>query len=224
MTAGQGKRAGRGRAAAMAAVLALALLAVPGLAFSVSAADQAIATMGSGCAGNLGWSNATPTINVGDTVTWSNCATGFHQLQSTSDGWCLAKNATAGQTSQAWSYPCKFTTPGSYTYWCAIHQGAMAGTITVSAPAPSPTPTPRPTPSTAPPAPSPSPSASLEALATSPSDSPSATPVTVTAPLAGRPSGSKGGGGSPLPIVVGAAVVLALGGGAFYWFRLRPTG
>src|SRR5258708_17852689 len=88
-----------------------------------------IMSQGAGCSGNIGWSNANQTIAAGDSITWSNCTGGYHQLQSTSSGWCLANQSTAGSAPTGWTYTCRFTAPGTYTYWCSVHTSAMTGTI-----------------------------------------------------------------------------------------------
>ena len=229
------------------ASVALSLLLGGGLCVTALAA-QPIMAEGAGCSGSsVGWTNANQTINVGDTVTWSNCTAGYHDLQSTSGGWCLANGSTSGQAGTPWSYACKFTAPGTYTYWCGIHQSAMKGTITVAGsnpapsptpPPPSPTPTPRvtsiPTPAPAQsPAAAPTPAqaqATIPSAAASPSPSeqavaspvPSDTPSSVpNPPPLGASDSSAGGGSGPLVPIIAVVVVAALAGGSFYLWRQR---
>ena len=49
------------------------------------------------------------------------------------------------------------------------------------------------------------------------SPSPSATPLAATSPLGSR------GSGNPAPLIVAVAAILALAGGALYWFRRRSV-
>ncbi len=49
----------------------------------------------------------------------------------------VGNSASASGTN--WSGSCKFTRPGTYTFYCTVHGPAMSGTITVGAPSTSPT-------------------------------------------------------------------------------------
>jgi plastocyanin len=95
------------------------------------------------------WSPDSVTIQVGDTVTWTN-AEGFHNVLLGDS----RLNQPGFPTDAAWQPPPKrtFTEPGSYTYVCEVHPG-MTGTITVAGGEPTPTPTPTPTPAPAVPPP-----------------------------------------------------------------------
>jgi hypothetical protein len=40
---------------------------------------------------------------------------------------------SVGTSTPEWHGSCTFTTPGTYTFWCTVHQEKMTGTITVTA-------------------------------------------------------------------------------------------
>ena len=71
---------------------------------------------------NFAFSPKTVTVNVGDTVTWTNQDTTPHQ--PTSDIF------QSGSLSTGQSFSYTFTTPGTYNYFCNIHPD-MTGTIIV---------------------------------------------------------------------------------------------
>ena len=79
------------------------------------------------------FSPASITINVGDTLTWTNSDTAPHDVTTTS-GPVPIHSATL-TTGQSWSYT--FTTPGTYRYICSIHPD-MQASVTVLAPKSSP--------------------------------------------------------------------------------------
>ncbi len=64
------------------------------------------------------------TVNVGDTVTWTNAGPSPHSATA-SDGSFDSGNLNPGQ-----SYTFTFHTPGTYPYVCQYHAG-MHGTIIV---------------------------------------------------------------------------------------------
>jgi plastocyanin len=70
---------------------------------------------------------ATLTIKAGTTVTFVNDDTDAHTATATD------KTFDSGglDTSEGWSH--KFTTPGTYSYFCAVHP-YMKGVVTVTAP------------------------------------------------------------------------------------------
>jgi plastocyanin len=88
------------------------------------------------------WSPDSVTIQVGDTVTWTN-AQGFHNVLLGDS----RLNQPGFPDDPAWNPPPQrtFTEPGSYTYVCEVHPG-MTGTINVAGGEPTPTPTPTPPP------------------------------------------------------------------------------
>jgi len=102
---------------------------------------------------NYAYSPASLTINVGDTVTWTNEDTAPHTVTVTSgpvkfDSGSLAKG-------QSFSYT--FTVAGTYSYYCAVHPD-MVGQVVVTGSSTTPAPTPTPSPTTDP-MPMPTPSA-----------------------------------------------------------------
>ena len=95
------------------------------------------------------WSPDAVTIQVGDTVTWTN-EQGFHNVLLGDS----RLNQPGFPNDPAWqpSPQMTFDTPGSYTYLCEVHPG-MTGTVAVAGGEPTPTPTPSPTPAPAVPPP-----------------------------------------------------------------------
>src|SRR3954451_5970910 len=100
--------------------------------FPASAADQSIAADSA----TATWMPNSATINAGDQITWSNDG-GTHDV-------CVQKPGTSGSAcsefqngppSSSWtSVAHKFTEPGTYTFFCELHQSfGMTGTITVKA-------------------------------------------------------------------------------------------
>jgi plastocyanin len=88
------------------------------------------------------WSPDAVTIQVGDTVTWTNTQ-GFHNVLLGDS----RLNQPGFPNDPAWNPPPQrtFTEPGSYTFVCEVHPG-MTGTVNVAGGEPTPTPTPTPTP------------------------------------------------------------------------------
>ena len=78
------------------------------------------------------FSPAELTINVGDTVTWTNEG-GFHNVVS--DVLDAEKNplfSSGAPSTDNWTYTFTFNTPGTYRYVCQPHETiGMVGTITV---------------------------------------------------------------------------------------------
>jgi plastocyanin len=207
------------RTLSRAGIVALALgMLLP----SVALATSQIVTIQ-----NLAFSPASTTVNVGDTVTWSNRDLLTHT--ATADGGAFNLTIAPGDIKSF-----VFTAAGTYAYHCSIHP-TMTGTVTVLGPTPTPAPPTAPPATTAPvtpavpiitPPPSPSASASASAASTqtatpSPSSSPSATGQSQS------PSASPGGatdlGTGPGPALALGAVVLAAGlaGLAIYLYRHR---
>lgn len=100
--------------AALAAVVLATLLA----AGSAMAADQDVAISG------FSYSPSTVTINVGDTVTWTNSDAQAHTATGT--GW------NTGDLGNGDSGSITFAAAGSFDYICGIHP-AMRGTVAVRA-------------------------------------------------------------------------------------------
>ena len=171
------------------------------------------------------------TINVGDSVTWTNKDAAAHSVVASGVGQTpvLTQNQSGGLS---------FNAAGTFSYVCGIHGASMTGTVIVRAaatPAPTPVPTPIPTPvptarptvaPTAAPTVEPTPTASPAPTATpSPAPTtaaPSATPtvaVVVPTQQAPAPAASNDGGASPL-LIAGALVAL-IGLVAFALTRIR---
>jgi plastocyanin len=70
---------------------------------------------------------ASLTINVGQTVTWTNNSTMAHTVTSDTGVW------DSGTLNAGGTFSFTFTTPGTYTYHCAFHS-SMTGTIVVVGP------------------------------------------------------------------------------------------
>jgi plastocyanin len=82
---------------------------------------------------NYGFSPSTLTVQVGDTVTWTNTSSASHTTQS-DGGW------NSGNMGPGASYSFTFNTPGTYSYYCLYHRGlGMVGTIIVMGAAAAPT-------------------------------------------------------------------------------------
>ena len=87
-----------------------------------SAADQAVvATAGTQ------WSPNEVTIDMGDTVTWSNPNMGFHNVEF-DDG---AFTQPASPDNSNWTAERTFETPGTFRYHCGFHGSAMSGAVRV---------------------------------------------------------------------------------------------
>jgi plastocyanin len=211
------------RAARLAALAGLLLFIA--LASTSAAATTAVNIQG------FAFVPPSETINVGDTVTWTNKDAAAHSALVAGVGQTpvLAQNQSGGLA---------FNAAGTFPYVCGIHGSAMMGTVIVRAaatPVPTPIPTPIPTPvptarptvaptvaptveptPTASPSPTPSPAPTTAA--------PSATPtptvaVVVPTQQAPAPAASNDGGASPL-LIAGAAVVV-IGLVAFAFTRIR---
>lgn len=225
---------GHGRAAAGLFAAALATL-VALTAGSAQAATVTVAAM------NYEFKPATRTIAVGDVVRWT-FAGDPHSVTSR-DGLF-----DSGVTDPGGSFQFRFTTAGTYRYFCQVHPEQMFGTIVVKAPSatPRPTvrstakPTPRPTAKpTSTPEPTPTPTQAT-AVSSSPSPGPSV-------PVAPSPSadasvalvetpGPSSGAASPAPgattptsatdaapIVVVGVLLAAIAAGGLLIARRRPT-
>jgi plastocyanin len=92
---------------------------------------------------NHHWDPATPTVKVGELVTWTFAGTAnSHNLKSDTPNWdLLTPYGIAGADA---TY--RFTTPGTYAFVCQLHTLTMKGSVTVTdetgAPPPPPPPPP----------------------------------------------------------------------------------
>ncbi len=100
--------------------LALAVAGLWGLSGSVLAADTPVTIQG------FAFGPASVTVQVGDSVTWSNEDTTAHTATA-GDGTFDTGSIAAGSTGSA-----TFDTAGTYAYACSIHP-AMTGTVVVEA-------------------------------------------------------------------------------------------
>ena len=99
-----------------------------------SAANHAVAVGGT----QLVFTPASLTVNVGDTVTFTN-AGGFHDVSSDTVGLFRCANGCDGSggngspSSASWSATVTFNTPGTFGYHCEVHGlFGMTGSITVN--------------------------------------------------------------------------------------------
>jgi plastocyanin len=76
---------------------------------------------------NASTNPAVDTITAGSTMTWTWSGTLPHSVRSTG----TPAFASSGVHTGAGTYSVTFTTPGTYTYDCSVHGGAMTGTIVV---------------------------------------------------------------------------------------------
>jgi len=220
-------------------------LRVAALAFVIGGwlAAPAVATSQTVVIQNFTFGPQNVTINVRESVTWSNKDPLEHT--ATSDAGVF----DTGTIPSLGSKTITFSAAGTYAYHCTFHS-FMQGTVTVLGPAPTtappppPTPAPRPTPSptvpptappTAPPTQAPTPSPSPSPVATaSPSPSPSPTPAPIATPTATpssvaaasptlAPSAGPDGSAGPGPILAAGGLVLAaaLAVLAIYLYRRR---
>jgi plastocyanin len=102
--------------AAAFAVVASALVVGP-----ATAADQAVTIAG------FAFAPPTVTVEVGDTVTWTNQDSVAHTATATDGSW------DTGDIAQGASASITFSTAGTFTYLCTPHP-TMTGTVVVQAP------------------------------------------------------------------------------------------
>jgi plastocyanin len=125
----------------LAAVAAAAIFVSP----SAALADTTIQAVDGTAADNNNnrWVPATPTVKVGELVTWSFAGTtSQHNVKSDSANWTLQTPfAPAGPSAEY-----RFSEPGTYTFFCELHKPTMTGSVTVTdetgAPPPPPPPPP----------------------------------------------------------------------------------
>jgi len=195
------------RRAARLAALATFLLFIA-LASTAAGANASVDIAG------FAFDPPTVTINVGETVTWTNKDQAAHSASFASGG-PKTPVLTNGKSASL-----TFTVAGTFDYVCGIHGAAMMGTVIVRAvatPAPTVAPTVAPTiaPTVAPtvartveptPTASPSPTASPTPTSAAPSIAVAVPTEKAAAPVASNDSG----GLSPLIIAGAAALVIAV--------------
>ena len=77
------------------------------------------------------FSNANITIDVGDSVKWTN-SSGFHNVNGTIDSFPSNPASFGNSTGSSWTFTVGFTVAGSYSYQCDVHVlGGMTGSVTV---------------------------------------------------------------------------------------------
>jgi amicyanin len=105
---------------------------------------------------NYAFSPASLTIQVGDTVTWTNEDTAPHTVTVTSG----PVTFNSGNLAKGQSFSYTFTVAGTYSYYCAVHPDMVGQVVVTGSSTPAPTPTPAPSPAPSPdPMPMPAPSA-----------------------------------------------------------------
>lgn len=114
------------------------------VAATPAAATKTVMIMG------YAYSPASLTIDVGDTVTWTNMDTAPHTVTVTSG----PVKFNSGNLAQGESFTYTFTEAGTYDYYCAVHPDMVASVTVVGSGTPTPTPT-TPTPPTTPTTPTP---------------------------------------------------------------------
>ena len=176
-----------------AGALSLLLLAAP---LAVDAATSAVSIAG------FAFAPAGITINVGDTVRWTNNEGSaiFHTSTADNGTWD-SKVLANGQ-----SFSFTFTVAGTFAYHCAVHP-SMRGSVTVVGPAtPAPTPPPPPPPTPPPPAPTTAPPTPAPRTAPPATPAPTATAApTTAAPTTAAPSVAGTPAASPTPSPSAAA-------------------
>ena len=111
------------------ATVAMVVLAVASLAVAAAARPAAVrAATHSVSIVDFAFNPGSMTVNVGDTVVWTN--TGEAPHTATSQSGPAAFDSGRLETGQTFSFT--FTVPGTYSYICSIHP-EMQGTITVAA-------------------------------------------------------------------------------------------
>lgn len=118
---------------------------------------------------NYAYSPSSLTIQVGDTVTWTNHDQAPHNVVTTSGPASLQSPMLA--QGESWSFT--FTVPGTYSYYCTVHPDMRAQVIVQPAETQEPAPVPAPVQTNAPAAPE---------TTTEAAPAPVAVPTTTTPP------------------------------------------
>jgi plastocyanin len=153
---------------------------------------------------NFAFNPPTRTINVGDSVTWTNLDQAVHSAKANNGSF------DTGFLTTDQSKSITFTTAGTFGYICGVHGASMSGTIVVVAaatPQPTPPPTPQPTPPptaqpTAPPTPRPPTPPPTPLPTPQPTEKP--TEVPTPSPTTPAPSVVASATPTPTPSVVAA--------------------
>ena len=204
------------RAWRIALVIGL-LVAAGAVAVPAMAKDAAVSIVGTS------FQPATITVAVGDTVTWTTTQS-IGQQHSVTSGkpgapdQGKAFDSGLGLQENGQSFAFKFTTPGTYDYFCQVHPTQMIGQVIVTAAGGSAAPASA-APASAPPASAPAASAPpASAPAASPGGSPTATQPPV-APEAGEPIPAQNKLIAALVLGVGLVLLFAA---SWYWRKLNP--
>lgn len=76
------------------------------------------------------FASANITINIGDTVRWTNTS-GTHNVNGKAATFPGNPDSFGNAVGTGWTYTYVFTIAGSYNYQCDVHAPAMVGTVTV---------------------------------------------------------------------------------------------
>jgi plastocyanin len=130
----------RRRLFVLAALLGVAVAVLPAIAAS-EGSPTIEAVNSPGVYGEHHWMPATATVSAGGVVTLSNpteVAHGVRWVSGPGTPSCeegagkVPVGTTAAASGIKWSGTCKFTQPGTYTFYCTVHGAEMTGTITVN--------------------------------------------------------------------------------------------
>lgn len=117
--------------------LSFLILALPALAIQATQSGTVGTTIGTADSGANFFTPSTATIQVGETVTFTNSGMGFHNVDfdSTFPGGSVPDGFVADPASSAeWSRSVTFDKPGDYFFFCTPHRAVgMVGRITVEA-------------------------------------------------------------------------------------------
>ena len=202
--------------------------ALAGLLLSIALATTASGATASVDISGFAFRPPSVTINVGDTVTWTNHDSAQHSVVFSGGG------PQTPVLSNGQSASLTFMSAGQFNYICGIHGASMSGTVIVRAaatlpptPVPTPVPTPRPTPAptiapTVAPTVEPTPTASASPTASPESTSAAPSPSAAAVPTAQAPApAATNDNGGPSPIVIGGALVALIALAAVAFTRIR---
>jgi plastocyanin len=127
-------------------VRALLATLLAALVFAPAASAQTVQAIDGTEADNYNnrWSPQTPTVTVGETVTWRFAGTSaLHNVASSGANWSF-RNGDPASAAPSASYT--FTTPGTYRFVCEVHANTMFGNVLVTDASGNPPPPPPPPP------------------------------------------------------------------------------